>query len=51
MKHANEFIPYPPSTRPSPRREGESFAVPLKIRATGLVGRSGTVFGTNLRIP
>jgi hypothetical protein len=28
-----------PHSRPSPDGEGESFAVPLKIRATGFAGR------------
>ena len=31
-------VSQPPSTRPSPQGEGESFAVFLKIRATGFAG-------------
>jgi hypothetical protein len=34
------FGSQPPSTRPSPQGKGESFAVCLKIRATGMAGRS-----------
>src|SRR5882672_674728 len=39
------FEPRPPSTRPSLHGERESFAVPLKIRATGFAGnKKGPLF-------
>ena len=37
---ATKLVIRPPSPRPSPPREGESFAASLKIYTTGLAGRS-----------
>ena len=38
------IVSHPPSTRPSPHGEGESFAVPLKIRAPGFAGTKKAAF-------